>query len=207
MGYEIEKDKYILVEPEELKTLEPRSSTVMEIIQFVKSSEVDPVYFDISYFAIPEQAGERGYALLLQAMTDMEYAAIATVTMHQREHPVIIRPFQKGLIIHTLYYPNEIHEAKGYGKTAARSLKKQEVYLAEQFAKVLVKPFRPEQLHDEYTERVEQLIESKSKGKPGPKPEKATRLAPVIDLMSALKKSLAETGKRPAKPKRLRKIA
>jgi len=71
----------------------------------------------------------------------------------------------------------------------------------------LVKPFRPEQLHDEYTERVEQLIESKSKGKPGPKPEKATRLAPVIDLMSALKKSLAETGKMPAKSKRLRKIA
>lgn len=207
MGYEIEKDKYILVEPEELKKLEPRSSTVMEVIQFVKSGEVDPVYFDASYFAIPEQAGERGYALLLQAMTDMDYAAIATVTMHQRENAVIIRPFQKGLILHTLYYPNEIHEAKGYGKTATGSLKKQEVDLAEQFAKVLVKPFRPEQLTDEYTERVEQLIESKSKGKPGPKPEKATRLAPVIDLMSALKKSLAETGKRPAKPKRLRKIA
>ena len=92
----------------------------MEIIQFVKLSEVDPVYFDTSYFSVAEEAGERAYALLLQAMTDMNYAAIAKVTMHQREHTVIIRPYQNGLILHTIYYPNEIHEAKGYGKTRRR---------------------------------------------------------------------------------------
>ena len=209
MGYEVDKDKYVLVDPAELKKLEPPSSTAMEIVQFVKLSEVDPVYFDTSYFSIPEEAGERAYALLLQAMTEMDYAAIAKVTMHQREHTVIIRPYQNGLILHTIYYPNEIHEAKGYGKTTEKNLKKQEIDLAEQFAKALVKPFHPEQFHDTYAERVEQLIESKNAGKPAPKAEKGKRPAPVVDLMTALKKSLAGEKKSAgaAKHRNLRKTA
>ena len=127
---------------------------------------------------------------LLRAMSDMGCAALAKVTMHQRERTVIIRPYSGGLIVQTIFYPKEIREAKGYGKTPAANLKKQEIDLAEQFAKALVKPFRPEQFHDQYAERVEQLIESKNHGKPAPKTEKARRLAPVVDLMSALKKSL-----------------
>ena len=208
MGYEVEKDKYILVEPEELKKLEPRSSTAMEIVQFVKLSEVDPVYYNTSYFAVAEEAGQRAYALLAQAMTDMDTAAIAKATMHQREHTIIIRPFQNGLILHTLYYPKEIHEAKGFGGSA-RSVKKQEIDLAERFAKALLKPFRPDQFKDEYAERVEQLIENKEKGKAGPAPEKAPRMAPVIDLMSALKKSLAGAGKsqKPTRSRKLKKTA
>lgn len=142
-------------------------------------------------------------------MTVMDYAAIAKVTMHQREHTVIIRPYQNGLIVHTIYYPNEIHEAKGYGKTTAKNLKKQEIELAEQFAKALVKPFRPEQFHDTYAERVQQLIESKSAGRPAPNADKGKRLAPVVDLMTALKKSLAGEKKSSgaAKPRKLRKTA
>ena len=142
-------------------------------------------------------------------MTEMKYAAIAKATIHRREHTVVLRPFQKGLILHTLYYPNEIHEVKGYGKTNAKGLKKDEVELAAQFAKALVKPFHPEQFHDEYERRVEQLIESRSKGKAAPQLEKAPRMAPVIDLMSALKKSLASAKKseRTPKSKRLKKTA
>src|ERR1700683_50037 len=184
----------------------------MEILQFVKLAEVDPIYFETSDFAVPEQAGERAYSLLVDVMEKMGYAAIAKVTMHQRERTVIIRPYQNGLILHTIYYPNEIHEAKGYGKTTTKNLKKQEVDLAAQFAKALVKPFRPEQFHDEYSARVEELIESKSKGKPTPKPVNAPKLAPVVDLMSALKKSLAGEKKAggdggATKAKRLRKTA
>jgi DNA end-binding protein Ku len=208
LGYEAEKDKYVLVDPEELKKLQPRSSTAMEIVQFAKLSEVDPAYFETSYFSVPEEAGERPYALLLKAMEELDYAAIAKVTMHQRERTVIIRSYQDGLILHTIYYPKEIHEARGYGKTTAKNLKKQEIDLARQFAKALLKPFRPEQFHDEYAERVEQLVESKSKGKPAPKADKVRRLAPVVDLMSALKKSLAENkGGSTAKTGKLRKTA
>jgi DNA end-binding protein Ku len=209
MGYEVEKDKYVLVEPEELKKLQPASSTAMEIIQFVKLAEVDPIYFETSYFSVPEEAGARGYALLVKAMEDMDYAALAKVTMHQRERTVIIRPYENGLILHTIYYPDEIRDAAGYGKTTTKDLKKQEIELAEQFAKALVKPFRPEQFHDEYRKRVERLIESKSHGKPAPRQENAPRLAPVVDLMTALKKSLADRkgSEGGSKSKRLRKSA
>ena len=209
MGYEVEKDKYILVEPSELKALQPRSSTAMEIIQFVNLPEVDPIYFETSYFSVPETAGERAYALLLKAMEDLGYAAIAKLTLHQRERTVIIRPYRNGLILHTTYYPAEIHEAKGYGEATTKNLKKQELDLAEQFAKALVKPFRPEQFHDEHSERIEELIASKTAGKPAPRSEKTPRLAPVVDLMSALKKSLAGERKsaETSKPKKLAKTA
>jgi len=96
--------------------------------------------------------------------------------------------------LHTLYYPNEIHDVAGYGKNYATNLKKPEIELAEQFAKALVAPFRPEKYHDEYQERVKKLIESKEKGTAAPKPEKTTRLAPVVDLMTALKQSIANKG-------------
>jgi len=209
MGYEVGKDQYILVDPDELKKLQPASSTSMEILQFVKLSEVDPIYFETSYFSVPEEAGARAYALLLQTMQQMKYAAVAKVTMHQRERAVIIRPYEHGLTLHTIFYPDEIHDVKGYGEVAKGNLKKQEIALAEQFANALLKPFHPEQFHDEYRKRVLQLVESKSKGRPGPQLEKPRRVAPVIDLMSALKKSLAKKPKSAgaSKSKRLKKTA
>lgn len=209
MGYEVDKEKYVLVDRSELKKLQPKSSTAMEIIEFVKLSEVDPLYFETSYFSVPEEAGERAYALLVKIMTDMKYAAIAKVTMHQRERTVIVRPYDRGLTMHTIFYPDEIREVKGYGKDVIKDLKKQEITLAEQFAEALVKPFRPEQFHDEYQRRVQELVESKAKGKPAPSPERTQKLAPVIDLMSALKKSLAANAKPSvaAKSKKLKKTA
>jgi DNA end-binding protein Ku len=212
LGFEIAEDQFVLVDPQELKALQPASSKSMEILQFVKLDEVDPLYFETSYFAVPEESGRRAYSLLLQTMEDMNFAAIAKITMHQRERTVIIRPYQDGLTLHTIYYPNEIHEVSGYGKTPAKDLKKQEITLAEQFAKTLLKPFRPEAFHDEYQARVKQLIESKEDGKTAPKPEKPRHLAPVIDLMTALKRSLndkkptpaAKTNAQTAKTKRLK---
>jgi DNA end-binding protein Ku len=204
MGYEVENDKYVLVEPEELKRLQPASSTVMEVVQFVKLSDVDPIYFETSYFAVPDEAGRRAYALLLGTMEKMKYAAIAKVTMHQRERTVILRPYEGGLTVHTIYYPNEIHEVKGYGKDLPTNLKGQALELAGQFAKALIKPFRPDEFRDEYQVRVQKLVDSKAKGQAPPKEEKATRLAPVVDLMDALKKSIAGQG---GAVKKLRKTA
>jgi DNA end-binding protein Ku len=194
MGYEVDEDKIVIVDREELKKLQPASSSSMEILQFVKLDDVDPIFFETSYFSIPEEAGRRGYTLLLETMEEMKVAALAQVTMHQRERTVILRPYRGGLTLHTLYYPNEIHDVAGYGKSNASNLKKPEIALAEQFAKGLVAPFRPEKFHDEYQERVKKLIESKEKGTAAPKPEKTTRLAPVVDLMTALKQSIANKG-------------
>jgi DNA end-binding protein Ku len=197
MGYEVDEDKMVIVDREELKKLQPASSSSMEILQFVKLSDVDPIFFETSYFSVPEEAGRRGYTLLLETMEEMKLAALAQVTMHQRERIVILRPYQGGLTLHTLYYPNEIHDVAGYGKNNATNLKKPEIALAEQFAKGLVAPFRPEKYHDEYQERVKKLIESKEKGTAAPKPEKTARLAPVVDLMTALKQSIANKGGHP----------
>ena len=194
MGYEVDEEKMVIVDKEELKKLQPASSSSMEILQFVKLGDVDPIYFETSYFSVPEEEGRRGYTLLMETMEEMQIAAIAQVTMHQRERTVIVRPYRRGLTLHTLYYPSEIRDVAGYGKNSAANLKKQEVTLAEQFAKELVAPFRPEQFHDEYQAQVKKLIESKEKGIAAPRPEKAPRLAPVVDLMTALKQSIANKG-------------
>jgi DNA end-binding protein Ku len=179
----------------------------MEILQFVKLSEVDPVFFETSYLAVPEEGGKKAYALLLKTLENLEYAAIAQMTLHQRERTAVIRPYQRGLALHTIYYPNEIHNARGYEQTDLKTLKKQEIALAEQFAKTLVKPFHPQAFRDEYQARVKQLIECKAKGHTAPKPEETKRMAPVIDLMSALKNSLAARPPAGRTTKKLRRTA
>ena len=209
LGYEIRKEQFVLVDPEELKKVQPPSSSVMEVLQFVKLNEVDPIYFETSYSAVPEEAGQRAYALLSKTMAGLQYGAIAKLTIHQRERTVLLRPYENGLTLHTLYYPAEIRQAAGYGKDNPKELRKEEIHLGQQFAKGLLKPFHPEQFHDTYQQRVRQLIESKSKGQGGPSPEKSGKLAPVVDLMSALKQSLAakHSAYPKANPRRLRKTA
>jgi DNA end-binding protein Ku len=191
MGYETDDGKMVIIDPQELKALQPQSSTEMEISQFVYLDEVDPIYFETSYFSVPEEAGRRAYGLLLNAMTQMKIAAIAKVTMHQRDRTIIIRPYDDGLAVHTLYYPNEIREVPGYGKQIPKSQNRQELSLAEQFAKTLIKPFQPEKFHDDYQASVRELIENKAKGKAVPIIPKGKKLAPVIDLATALKNSIA----------------
>ena len=96
MGYEVDEDKMVIVDRQELKKLQPASSSSMEILQFVKLSDVDPIYFETSYFSVPEEEGRRGYTLLLETMEELQVAAIAQVTMHQRERTVIVRPYRHG---------------------------------------------------------------------------------------------------------------
>src|SRR5260370_27375988 len=91
-GYEYRKNEYVVVEPEEIKKIEPKTAKAMEILEFVKASDVDPVYFESSYYLLPEDAGRRPYALLTKALEASEYVAIAQLTMHNPEYPVIMRP-------------------------------------------------------------------------------------------------------------------
>src|SRR5450432_2529098 len=100
-GYPVERDRYVTVTSEELKELEAESSDNMAISQFVKLGDVDPLYFETSYYTAPEEPGRRAYALLLAGMKEMDVAAIATVTMHQREQVVLVRPYDNGLVLHT----------------------------------------------------------------------------------------------------------
>lgn len=190
-GYPIEKDRYVLVTSEELKALEAESSDNMNILQFVKLSDVDPLYYQTSYYTAPEESGRRAYSLLMRGMQEMEVAAIAKVTMHQREQIALIRPYDSGLVLHTLYYPEEVREVSEYGNQGDVELQAQEVELAEQFIQRLVAKFDPSQFKDEYQTKVLELVESKDAGmSPVEKAQPSRKRGQVIDLMEALKKSM-----------------
>lgn len=207
-GYEYEKGHYVLIENEELKKITPPSGKVMEIQAFVKGSQIDPIYFESSYLALPEKDNPKPYVLLVKALEDSDRVGIAKVTMHQREYTVFIRPRSHGLTIHTMYFVNEIRKVEGYGKiTQEIKVRPQEIKLAEQLVESLSEEFKPQQYHDTYQENLKALIEAKREGKTIVE-EEAPKRAPVIDMMEALKRSLHETeaGKR-KKPMRARPAA
>jgi DNA end-binding protein Ku len=189
-GYPVDKENYVIVSNEELKALEAQSSETMEIVQFVKLPEVDPLYYQTSYFTVAEDPGRRAYSLIHKGMQQLKLGAIAKITLHQREQIVMIRPFEKGLVLHTLYYPEEIRAVAEYDNQPDVEVQKAEVELAEQFMKQLTSDFHPENLKDEYESRVEQLIESKQGQAEVPSKQPKRKLAPVIDLMEALRKSM-----------------
>jgi DNA end-binding protein Ku len=194
-GYPLDKERNLIFKEEELKALAPESSSTMEIVQFVDLEDIDPIYYETSYYSVPEEAGRRPYALLLQTMKESKLAAIAKVTLHSRERVVVLRPYGNGLALHTIYYPNEVRAVAEYGQPTEVKLQEQEVKLAEQFAEALKKPFHPEQFKDEYEARVLELIESRAEGHAEPSATPQRKLAPVIDLMDALKKSLDQREK------------
>jgi DNA end-binding protein Ku len=190
-GYEYAKDQYVLFKPEELKQVEPASAEAMEILEFVKLDEIDPVYFDASYYVAPEEAGVHAYHLLENAMRESRYAGIAKVTMHNREYIVIIRAHDDGLMLHTMYYPNEIREAKDFGNKDKTEVRPQEKTLALQLIKNLEGPFQPEKYSDSYQQGLQNLIDAKIHGQSiAATPHR--KQAPVIDLISALKQSIEQ---------------
>jgi DNA end-binding protein Ku len=201
-GYEVEKDTYVIVEDEEIKKIAPESQETMEILEFVKLDEVDPLYFDASYYATPEEPGRRAYQLLLETMQRTQFAAVAKLAMHQREYTVVIRPREQGLTIHSIFYANEVRAIPEYGQQTNANIKPQEIQLAEQLVQSLAVPFDPEKYEDAYQKRLSDLIEAKREGKTL-KETKPRKVAPVIDLMAALQRSLNQRGpeadKKPAR--------
>lgn len=191
-GYPVDKEHFVQVTNEELRSLEAQSSESLEILQFVKLPEVDPLYFQTSYFSVAEEPGRRAYALIRQGMQHLNVGAIAKITLHQREQIVMIRPYEHGLVLHTLYYPEEIRAVSEFEDQPELTIQKAEIDLAEQFMKQLTADFHPENFKDEYESRVEQLIESKQGDAPAPAKQPKKKLAPVVDLMDALKKSMAQ---------------
>jgi DNA end-binding protein Ku len=194
----VNKGNWVVVSDEEIKRIEPHSTSTMEISQFVKVSEVDPIYFEASYYAVPEEPGRKAYRLLVETMKKSGYAAVAKVGMHEREYVVVMRPYENGLTLHTIYYPNEVRAVPEYEKQPEGKVSAQEVKIAEQIIQSMAGAFEPKRYEDEYQKRVWELVESKSAGKSLPEATPARRKAPVIDLMQALKKSLANVEKKPA---------
>ena len=198
-GYEYRKGEYVIIEPDEIKKIEPKTAKAMEILEFVKASDVDPIYFESSYYLMPEEAGRRPYALLARALEETDYVAIAKLTMHNREYTVFVRPYEGGMMLHTMYYKEEVRKVEGFGRPDVE-LKEAEVKVAHQLIEALAGTFEPEKFHDTFEDNVKGLIKARLEGKEVEPVEKPKKLAPVVDLMAALKESLASLPKKPPQP-------
>ncbi len=196
-GYEIAKDRYVIVSDEDVKSVAPATSDNMEISEFIRAEGIDPIYYDASYFMVPEEAGKKAYYLLFQTMKKSGYSAIAKITMHQREFTIVLRPHADGLLLHTMFYPDEVREVPEFKRDESIVVKPQEIALAEKLVEGLAADFDPSKYHDEYQGRVLQMIQSKSEGQ-AVKEEAPRQRAPVIDLMQALQKSLGDLPRKPA---------
>jgi len=190
-GYEFRKGEYVIIEPEELKRIEPKTAKAMEILEFVKAEAIDPIYFEPSYYLKPEEAGQRPYALLQKALEDSKHVAIAKLAMHNREYTVFLRPYAGGLMLHTMYYQDEIREVENFGKTDVE-IKEPELKVAHQLVQALAADWEPKKYYDTFETNVKELIKAHLEGKHVVGVEKPKKAAPVVDLMDALKQSLAQ---------------
>src|SRR5216684_2377526 len=188
-GYEYEKDHYVVVEDEDIKRMAPSTAKVMEILEFVKSVEVDPLYFESSFYMAPDDAGEKPYALLYDTLKRSGYVGVAKIAMHNREHIVIFRPGPQGLMMHTMYYANEVRKVDEF-RTDVSLVKDKEVELARMLVESLAATFEPEKYHDNYRDNLQSMIDAKIKGKEVVTPP-SREPAKIIDIMEALKQSLA----------------
>ncbi|HEX3683550.1 MAG TPA: Ku protein [Bryobacteraceae bacterium] len=195
-GYEYEQDRFVALEPEELKNAASRTSTQMEIQEFVQLSEIDPVYFETSYYVSPEQAGEKAYSLLYRALQTTGLIALAQFAMHGREHVVVLRPGKTGIVAHTMFFASEVRAEEEY-RADTSAVAPKELDLAQTLIHSLTAPFEPEKYRDTYRERLESIIAKKVQGEPVTAVEPVQRPAEVVDIADALRRSLANL-KKPA---------
>ncbi|HKD91427.1 MAG TPA: Ku protein [Terriglobales bacterium] len=194
-GYEYEKGRYVIVDSDEIQKVAPKTAQTMEILEFVKSSEIDPLYFESSYYMAPDAAGEKAYALLFEALRRTGYVGVAKVAMHSREHIVILRPGEQGLVLHTMYYADEVRKVEEF-RTNTDLVAAKELELAQLFVRSLEAKFEPEKYHDEYRDNLKALIKAKVEGQAIVEPEPAPKLAPVVDIMAALRASMEKIGQK-----------
>lgn len=201
-GYEVAKNEFIVIAAEDLKKIAPATATSMEIVQFVKNDEIDPLYFESSYYIAPETNSAKAYSLFVAALTETATYALASIAMHNREHIVVIRPSSAGLLLHTLFYRQELHTSNEPRGTDVKYSAK-ELELAKSLVSHLAAPFDPDAFRDTYRDNVLRLVDQKRKGQKVT-PIKAAKKAPVSDLMEALQRSLRSV---PAKAKPAAKAA
>jgi DNA end-binding protein Ku len=201
-GYEYAKGQYVVLTDDDFEKLPLPSRHTIDISAFVEESEIDPIYFEKSYYLEPGERAQKPYALLLRALEEKSLTAIATVTMRNKEQLCAIRAKGGVILLETLYYPDEIRKNIEVDLDGVK-VNDKELDMAYTLIELLHKPFDPEEYHDHYREALEQLIEAKLEGKEvvtSPE-EKETR---VLDLADALRRSVEAArkgGKRTAAAK------
>jgi DNA end-binding protein Ku len=190
-GYEFAKEQYVRFTEEELKKLETDSSRMIEIAEFVPLEQVDPIYFEKTYYLGPDKGGDKAYRLLTDAMVKTDRVALAKFVMRGKETLVLIRASHDGLMLHTMYYADEVRDFGEIDKGKETSVRPGELDLAQRLIDELSSTeFKPEKYHDDYREKVLKVIESKVEGKEITSVAPQAQRTQVIDLMEALKQSL-----------------
>lgn len=195
-GYQFRKGKYVTFTKDELESLETDDNRSLEIAEFLSLDQIDPLFFEKAYFLGPADGGGKTYKLLASAMKKQGKVALARWVSANREHLVILRPFEKGIILHTMFYADEVRDF-GAVDIETSELKDKELKLAELLIDELTeKKFDPLRYKDEYRERVLEKIEKKSKGHEiiTEKEEDEEKGGEVIDIMEALRRSLEGSG-------------
>ena len=200
-GYEFAKDQYVRVSDDELKAVEGEASQMIDIAEFVPLAKVDPIYFERTYYLGPDKGGEKPYRLLADALAKAEQVALAKFVMRGKENLVLIRSAQGGLMLHTMYFADEVRNFDEIDKGQSAKIKTGELELAVKLIEGLsADEFEPDQYKDEYRDRVVDVINKKVEGKEVTSVAPAPERKQVIDLMEALRESLAKRPLRERKP-------
>ncbi len=207
-GYEYTKGKYVVVTSEELARVKTPSSKAVEMMDFVKSDEIDPRYFDTPYYLVPQKGGEKPYALLREALQNTEMVGIGKLTLRQKEHLVAVRPMGDALVLELMRFEEELvaPEDLRFPGSEEQKLRPQEVAMAEQLIGNLAEPFDPSKYHDEYEAKLKALLRAKLTGRklPDEEDDERPQKTNVLDLVARLQESLASTS---AKKRGARKSA
>ncbi len=193
-GYEYQKEKYVQFTDEELKKLEAEKTDRVDIVEFVPANTVDLLYLEKTYFLGPDKGGDRAYKLLSDAMTRTNRVAVGRFGTRGKEQLVLVRPYQGGLLLHQVFYADEVRNFAEVDKPGELTFKPVEEELADKLIEQLsVDAFKPEQYHDEYRDRVMAAVEQKAAGHEITSAPEAPQ-AQIIDLFEALKRSLRDAG-------------
>jgi DNA end-binding protein Ku len=195
-GYELTRDRYVVINPDELEALDPEKSRTIDIEDFVDLADIDPVFYDHPYYLVPDKGAAKAYGLLLSAMEEAGKVAIARVVLRSKEQLVAIRPHRDGnlLMMETMIFADEVvspDDLDGLPEKTELKASERELKMAQQLIESLASDFAPERYHDQYREKVLELIEAKAQGEEIAVQPEAPQAERVPDLMAALEASLA----------------
>lgn len=198
-GFEFQKDRYVTFGDDELKAFEAEANRSIDIHEFVPLDKVDPIFFEDAHYLGPDKGAEKAYQLLAEAMRDTGKVALAQFVRYGKEHLVLIRPYNGTLVLHTMHYADEVRSAEDIKPGSEVKVRPNEIELARRLVEQLsTEDFKPEHYKDEYRDRVQAVVQKKVDGEEVTAAEPEQPRAQVIDLMEALKASLAGKGARPA---------
>jgi len=192
-GFEVSKGRYVVVEPGEIESLQPKGSHEIEIEEFVDLDEIDPIYFEQPYYLAPDKRGEKPYALLVDAMTSLNKVAIGRIVMRSKERLVAIRPLNGALCVETMRYADEVLSADGMAPEDVDLTDKERDMARQLVESLAAEAFEPEKYHDEYREQLLDLIARKESGEEIVAQPQTEPPAKVLDLVAALEASIEKS--------------